>query len=285
MAPSQLLADYESHIARMFILTGESIENSKEIANSIVQFETALANASLPLDQIRDPYSVYNKLDVQGLMTKIAPDLDWYMWMAGINHLFTQLNIAEPSFFKAINTIIPQTDPDTLRNYIRWQLLHTASDYLSSAFVNETFLFFGNELGGQDELAPRSKRCLTATGDALGDILAKYYVEDMFSPQAKNITNAMIDQIMLAFKNDLNSLTWMDDKTRLLALLKLREVSRRVAYPDTFNDYSYFQPIQNQFLFSVLESRMVEFNRSFSQVDGPFDRYSYLPLRLLNKVA
>ena len=69
------------------------------------------------------------------------------------------MNVVAPGFFKAMNQQISSSSLDALKSYLRWHTVHRYAANLSDAFVQENFRFYAATLAGQQELAPRWKRC------------------------------------------------------------------------------------------------------------------------------
>ncbi len=83
---------------------------------------------------------------------------------------------------------------------------HYAS-YLSPAFVEENFHFFGTVLNGVPQMRPRWKRVLDATDGLLGEALGQLYVAKAFPPEAKARAEAMVKNIKAALRDDLPTST------------------------------------------------------------------------------
>ena len=115
----------------------------------VVELESLLASVTVPADQLRDPHSLYHKIDLPGLQA-LTPDLSWAAYLSALGApSLVALNVGMPAFFQAANKIIATAAPTALQTYLRWNLLHSTANLLPSAFQNETFAFFGAELSGR----------------------------------------------------------------------------------------------------------------------------------------
>ncbi|MGA2539409.1 MAG: M13 family metallopeptidase N-terminal domain-containing protein, partial [Terracidiphilus sp.] len=78
-------AGYLVYVAKMFVLSGASEDEAKAAASTVMQFETALAKASLDNVALRDPHSTDHVIDLATLQA-ITPHFDWtaYMKSAGV---------------------------------------------------------------------------------------------------------------------------------------------------------------------------------------------------------
>ena len=86
----------------------------------------------------------------------------------------TDVNVATPDFFKAVNPQLSSVPIADWQTYLRWHLINNTAPALSAAFVDEDFNFKGKTLQGAKENLPRWKRCVAATdrvmGEALGEV-------------------------------------------------------------------------------------------------------------------
>ena len=155
----ELLAAYEDHVAHMLGLSGAEAETSAKLAADVVAFESALAKASRPSAEMRIPEKLYHKIDREGLK-ELTPKLPWDVFFAVAGHPdITSINVATPEFFEALEETVTAADPDTLRAYLRWTLIHETAGMLPEAFVRADFDLFAKKLSGQQEIQPRWKRC------------------------------------------------------------------------------------------------------------------------------
>src|SRR5207249_1554894 len=69
-------------------------------------------------------------------------------------------NVTEPDFFKELDRQWQSLSLSGIKTYLRWHAAHATAPFLSSAFVNEDFDFFGKTVYGVPELRPRWKRCV-----------------------------------------------------------------------------------------------------------------------------
>ena len=114
--------------------------------------ETALAKASMDVTSRRDPHAVYHIMTIAQL-SELAPAIDWpsYIAQTGVTGI-GDLNVAVPDFFKGMQAVIESTDLDTIKAYLRWQLITSIPGYaMPTAMDDENFDFFGRKLTGQQE--------------------------------------------------------------------------------------------------------------------------------------
>ncbi|HVJ53994.1 MAG TPA: M13 family metallopeptidase [Aliidongia sp.] len=265
-------AAYQAHVAKMLSLLGDSSERSEAGAKTVMTLETALAQSSLNRVARRDPSAVYHKMAVSAVDT-LAPDFGWAgFFRANDAPAFTEINVAEPDFFKSLDTIVKDTPLDDLKIYLRWQLVHTAAPMLPKAFVDESFAFYGKNLTGAAELEPRWRRCVIQTDRSLGEALGKLYVEKHFPPAAKARMQQMVADLRAAYAEDLKTVPWMGAETRERALGKLDAMIDKIGYPEKWRDYSKLAVTPDDALGNFLRANAFETHRELDKIGQPVDR-------------
>ena len=199
----ELRQAYVAHVQKMFELLGDAPAVAAGEAQTVLRIETALANGSLTQVERRDPKMLYHKMTIKDLEA-LSPSFAWkkYFSLSGEARL-QSLNVAAPDFFKAMNATLKKEDLDNWKAYLRWQWVNANAPYLSSAFVNADFEFFGKTLSGTQELQPRWKRCVNYVDNDLGEALGQAYVERAFPPEAKQRAQKLVKQIEAAMQQDI----------------------------------------------------------------------------------
>ncbi|SHL44668.1 M13 family metallopeptidase [Flavobacterium xanthum] len=229
---------YELHVAKMLQFIGENPTKTKESARKIVALETAMSQPRLDRVEQRDGRLQYNPMTIADLQ-KITPALDWKQYFTSIG--FTKLDtviVSEPRYMKALQTILAQNKVEDWKAYMKWTLLRGASSQLSSNIEVANFDFYGKTLTGAIKQRPREDRALQTVNGTIGEALGKLYVEKMFPAEAKVKAEKMIKNVVLAYQNRINDLSWMSAETKVKAVEKLNKIAIKIGYPDKWKDYS-----------------------------------------------
>ena len=268
----ELRQAYVAHVQKMFELLGASPGVAATQAQAVMRIETALANGSLTAVERRDPKLLYHKMTLKQLEA-LSPSFRWkqYFSASGQPGLRT-LNVTAPEFFKAMDAALRKEDLQSWKAYLQWHLVHANAPYLSSAFVNADFEFFGKTLSGAQELEPRWKRCVDYADHDLGEALGQAYVQRAFPPQAKQRAQKMVKEIEQAMERDIDGLSWMSSETKQRALEKLHAVANKIGYPDKWRDYSTLTIARDDESGNVLRAREFEFYRQLAKIGKPVDR-------------
>jgi endothelin-converting enzyme/putative endopeptidase len=237
---------YLLHVAAMFKLVGYDEAKAKAAADTVFQVEKKLAEASLDNVALRDPTATDHKTSYADLK-KLAPAVDWDGYFTAAKLSRADLNVAEPKFMQEVDRQIRETPLADWKTYLKWQFLNSAAGTLSDPFVKENFAFYGQYLNGAKELKPRWKRCAEITDGLLGEALGKKYVEKYFPPEAKARAQEMVQNILAAMHDTIESLEWMSPETKKKALEKLSTFNPKIGYPDKWKDYSNIKMVRDSY--------------------------------------
>jgi len=269
---TQLRKDYQAHVARMFVLAGDSEEKAKAESKTVLELETALANRSMSRVEMRDPHAVWHKMTLPQLK-ELAPGWAWEAYFRQRNAPeFSSINVSQPDFFKETNRLLAATPLDDWKVYLRWHVLHSAASELPDALVQENFNFFGNKLSGTKQLQPRWKRCSQSVNRNLGEALGQVYVEKYFPPEAKAHARVMVMNLIGALKSDIPALSWMGPETKKAALEKLEAFQIKIGYPDKWRNYAALAVDKGSYLANERRAIAFENGRQLNKIGKPVDR-------------
>lgn len=265
-----LRGEYAAHVERTMRLAGLAPKAAKAAAKDVLGVETAIARASKTRVERRDPKGLYN-LRTRAELARIAPRIDWDAYFAALGASnVTEVNLTSVPFFEAMSALFGSIAPATARSYLAWHVVHAAAPALGKAFVDEWF-GLRRALTGQAELAPRWKRCVEATDDALGEALAEPWLAKRFTPEAKRAAEQMVRAISAAFEGEVAALGWMDGATRARALEKLHAMQWLIGYPEKPRVYR-FDVDRGAYAANVFAARAFDLQHRLARIGRPVDR-------------
>ena len=263
---------FATHVANIFRLAGESNAAADADARTILAIETKFARASMDVVTMRNPDSVYHVMTI-AQFDSLTPHIRWESFLAeqGAPRGVTQINVAQPAFFAAMDGFIASIPLDDWKTLLRWRLLNTAAPRLSRVFVEENFAF-GKLFTGQKERLPRWQSCERLTDGALGEAIGQEYVARTFSPQAKARARAIVDNMVSVLRDRIGQLEWMSDTTKRQALVKLDAFTRKIGYPDKWRDYTALEVRPGEYYADYRRFVAWSIARNWAKLGKPIDK-------------
>ena len=264
-------AKYQRHVERTLAMAGD--KNAAGAAGAILVLETALAEAQWTKVENRDPVKRYNKMDFAQL-SALAPGHDWRAALAaaGVAGKTDYVIVNQPSYFAALSQVLDQTDLATWKSYFEWQLLRSYAPYLSHDFVDANFAFYGATITGVSVDLPRWKHGVATVETVLGEALGHQYVQQYFPLERKVRMQALVGNVLEAYKQSIDTLDWMSDDTKKEAQAKLAKFTPKIGYPNTWRDYSALTIEPGDLAGNMLRARTFAYQRNINKLGTPIDR-------------
>ena len=271
-AASQKIRDaFAAHVSKMLQLLGDDAATSAAEAATVMAVETKFARASLTNVELRDVAKTTNHYTVQTLQAA-TPALEWAAFFAAAGAPQTRdLNVDEPSFFKALDGLLTSVSTRDWKTYLRWRILNNAAPALPKAFIDEAFTFT-KVLDGTPTQQPRWKRCSEATENALGEAIGQLYADTYFSAAAKARALVLVNNVHAALRTDMSTLGWMSPATRRYAILKLAAMRKKIGYPSKPILYTTLVPRNDSYLANRYRAGRFAWDHDMAKVDKPTDR-------------
>ena len=137
--------------------------------------------------------------------------------------------------------------------------------------MDENFNFFSATLQGQKEQTPRWKRCTRSTDMAMGEAVGQDWVKQNFPPNAKANMEKLVAALERALGQDIQSLPWMSDETKVQAKEKLDAIRNKIGYPENWRNYSALTVKRDDYLGNLERSSDFERAHTFDKLGKPVD--------------
>jgi putative endopeptidase len=261
---------YRAHVEKMLGMAGEA--KAAQSAAAILDLETALAKIQWTRVEDRDPIKTYNKTAVSELPALMI-GFDWQRFIrgAGIDGKVESVIVSQPSYFTGLGKVMSTTALPVWKAYFKWRVLSASAQYLSKGFVDERFAFTGGVLRGVPENQARWKRGITLLDGSLGEALGKLYVAKYFPPQNKARMQTLVQNLLEAYRRDIDTLDWMSAETKVGAQAKLAKMLPKIGYPDHWRDYSALKISRDDLLGNVSRANEFEYRRNLAKLGKPVD--------------
>ncbi|MDE1943154.1 MAG: M13 family metallopeptidase [Betaproteobacteria bacterium] len=263
---------YRSYLQTLFSLAGQP--QPALSAERTLALETALARSQWTKVENRDSIKTYNKYALADLQSRAAPEFDWNSWLETLQiagHA-DALILRQPSYVKALGTLSRSLPLSDWKLYLKARLLDAYAPYLSPPFVQAQFHFQGTTVRGIPENRPRWKRGVAVVESAMGEALGQQYVQAFFPESSKERMQALVSYLLQAYRQSIESLSWMGPDTRKEALRKLDAIGTKIGYPNRWRDYSELKIRAGDLLGNLMRASEFETRRQIRKLGQPIDR-------------
>jgi putative endopeptidase len=279
---------YQTHVTTILKLAGFSDPDARAV--HIVELEHAIAEKHVSFADEQDVSKANNSWK-QGDFASNAPGLDWaeYFHGAGLSQQASFI-VWQPTAFTGESALVASITLDTWKDWLAFHLIDTYSAVLPKGFADERFAFFGKALSGKADQPPRSQRGVSLinspwdeTGTSLldgrgvlGNAVGQMYAQHYFSPETKAQVEAMVGNIIAAFRRRINALSWMDTSTKAEALAKLNTLYVGIGYPETWCDYSGYEVKADDIFRNLWHGSLFDYHRNVARLGHPVNRTEWV---------
>jgi putative endopeptidase len=263
-------AAYEGYLTTLGTLAG--MKDPADAARRVIAIEQRIAEAHWDKVENRNPVKIYNAMSVAEL-EKLAPGVDWKAFLQAANlGGVERLSVSQPSAVTAIAKLFAEVPLADWKLYFKLHSLDDAAPVLPQAFREARFAFRGTALTGAKEQKPRWQMAITEVNGALGEAVGQLYVARHFPPEYKARMQALVGNLLAAYKESIDGLSWMTPATKAQAQAKLAKYMTKIGYPDKWRDYSALEVRAGDALGNAQRSARFEWNRVAAKAGKPVDR-------------
>ena len=264
---------YRVYLSKIFQLSGYKKKEAEKAAKVIYNIEYQFAEAKMSRAEARDYNKLYNIYTID-MLQKDYPAIQWakYFELMGVKDV-KQVILTEPKVMAVAQKLMSTLSEQDIKYYVAGLIIKSSTSVLSDDFVNANFDFYGRLLNGQKEQKARWKRALGFPNSLLGEAVGELYVNKYFAGESKAKMLKLIDNLRKALATRIANLTWMNDTTKINALVKLNSFTVKVGYPDKWRDYSKLTIDPAKSLYdNVAAATYVETLRNLEKFGKPVDK-------------
>ena len=264
---------YQTHVAAMLKLAGFSDADGR--AARILELEHSIAQTHRSLADNEDIHKANNTWTQADFPAK-APGLDWteYFQGAGLSQQKSFI-VWQPDAFTSESALVASVSLDTWKDWLAYHVIEEYGGALPKALAQERFDFFGKALSGAQQQRPRWQRGVGVVDGLLGDVVGQLYAQRYFSPEAKAEAEAMVANLITAFRKRIEALAWMDASTKAEAEAKLSTLYVGVGYPETWHDYSNFEVKADDIFGNLWRGDLSDYQRQIARLGKAVDRHEW----------
>ncbi|QSX80027.1 peptidase [Lysobacter solisilvae] len=275
---------FVGHVAKVLELSGVPAADAAKQAKDVMAFETRLAKASKSNeDMSRDVSLYYNPVSLADA-DKISPNFPWTKFFESQGVEAPKMfSLGIPGFHSEVSKMLADVPAEQWKTYLRFRLVDAASPYLSDAFVQQNYEFYGKQLYGQRELKERGKRTLDTIQNNVGEAMGQLYVKVAFPPESKARMEELVKNLSASLKTRIENLAWMSDETKKKALEKWSTFMPKIGYPDKWRDWNGLSTSRDSYIGNVLAANEFNYKWQLGKIGKPVDRTEWgMPPQMVN---
>jgi predicted metalloendopeptidase len=260
---------YTPYVASLLGAAG--IPGAQEKATAIAALETKMATAHWTREasgNVKNGQNHWARADFD----RKAPGLDWTEYFGGAGLTARQFIAYQPTAVTGISALVASEPLDTWKAYLTFHAIQSRVAVLPDAINQQSFAFFGPVVTGAQKQRDRWKRAVTATSNALGFAVGKLYVAKYFAPSEKARAEAMVANIIAAFRDRIDQLDWMAPSTKKEAKAKLAVLKVGLGYPDKWPDYNGLEVEPDDAYGNFERAQLFTYKRAVAKLKQPVDR-------------
>lgn len=279
-----ILRQYEKHIFNSFQLIDYTIEDAKKAARNVVELETILAEGMMAPAELRIPEDSYNKMNRSELM-KMLPNFDFETYLNKLGSQdFEELVVGQPKYIELLNDVLKSKPIEMWRDYFSWKVIRSFSSSLDENFVKENFAFYQTVMTGKTVDKPMNEKAINEiTKMSIGEVLGKSFVDLYYSKESQERVNEMVDNLLIAFEERINNLSWMTPVTKKEALVKLNSIGRKLGYPDKWEQFDGMELQRDAYVENIKACNQWDLKDNLADLNKPVDREKWgMPAHMIN---
>ncbi|XP_014208366.1 endothelin-converting enzyme homolog isoform X3 [Copidosoma floridanum] len=289
----KVLAAYLDYMTQIGVLLGGQENATKKQMQDIIDFETRIAEITIPQEERRDEEKLYNLMTIDELQAK-APFMSWLDYFQNATRLVNKrisgklkiVNYA-PEYFRKLTNLVQnyqKTDDGklTLNNYLVWQTVRTLTSCLSKPF-RDAYKVLRKALIGSEGREEQWRYCVTDANNAMGFAIGAMFVREVFHGKSKPMAEEMINEIRTAFTKNLKNLDWMDGETRKSAEEKANAITDMIGFPNFILNpgelderYDDLEIKQGEYFFNNIRVNKYNLVKNLEKLNQPVNKTTWI---------
>ncbi|GIX91820.1 membrane metallo-endopeptidase-like 1 [Caerostris extrusa] len=202
-------------------------------------------------DTTEDDTRLYN-LTVDDLEYHI-PQIKWSRLMSYVFrnlglHLDTSslyVMVYCKDYFKQLGTLLSNTPPRTLANYMSWKFVLSYMSFMSMPFrqIFQDYTLLTPELKHSKlkTYTSRWKGCVSLVGSWFGNAIAAYYAKHGYPREVEQKAKQMVSTLKSTFIDIVSNTVWLDEESQNATIEKVLNMKTEVGYPRNMLSADYVE--------------------------------------------
>ena len=279
-----LLGMWSGFAKQVLAIAGHSEEEQENLIRDTLAFDALVAQYAKSQEEWSEYTKMYNPMKTGRVAGMVKP-LNLKKLMKDLfGDLPEEIIVAEPRYFKNFKKIFNQ---DTFEMYKNWAYVLTLMGSCSvlSEELRDLGGAFHRALSGIAAVSSPEKFAYQLSSGMYSEPVGLYYGEKYFGEEAKKDITEIVKQIVATYQKRIADNDILEQATKEKAILKLRKMGLKLAYPDRVEDiYSKLVFDESKSLFDiVIALRRIRMEDNFSKLNKEVDRTHWaMPGHMVN---
>lgn len=279
-----IVEQYGKHIVKSFMLIGYDKKQASKAAKNIIEIESKMASGMMSPAELRIPEDSYNKMSMEEFKN-LMPNFNFELYLKEIGSMsFSDLIVGQPKYIRLLNELLIKQPLDSWKDYFSWKVIRSFSPNLGEDFMKENFAFYQTVMTGKTVDKPMNEKAINEiTNMSIGEILGKSFVEKHYSKESQERVNQMVDNLLLAFEERINGLSWMTPPTKKEALVKLHSIGRKLGFPNKWEKFEGLKLTRDAYVENIKRCNQWDVAKNLSELNEMVDREKWgMPAHMIN---
>lgn len=265
---------YKAYIKRAIIQLlmeyGYNKSEARMISSEIISFYKELGSNSKLSDSYEDVTSYYNVVDTKYL-SDIYNNFDvvWYLNERGINK--GEYSLVDEEQYKKINEYLTEQYLMIWKKVILVEILSSYASYVDEDYYN-IINDLNNKITGTNVDGDYAEDAVSLVGNVFSNDIDKLYDEKVITDLDKEYLKEVFFDIKNYFKKLLENNSWLSDKTKEQALIKLDKMEVYVGFDNyNNNDSDYIDVNGNSLIENIISINKSSYYLSLKSLEEDKD--------------
>lgn len=253
-AADKLLAILQKQTCKLLQLAGVEEDEAQKTAQLAIDFDKKIAQVVKSSEEWADYPAMYNPMVMSDFIQKFSSFKMDYFLRKFLGQVPDRIIVTEPRFLKQVNDFLNPENFDQIKAWMITNFINDNAAYLSQDFRQAAFPF-SQALSGQPQLSTGLKQAYRIANSAFSEVVGVYYGKKYFGSQAKQDVLDMIHKMLAVYEERLAQNSWLSEKTKKQAIVKLKALILKVGYPEKIEKiYDLLQVDPQASLYSNMRS-------------------------------
>ncbi|XP_072047754.1 membrane metallo-endopeptidase-like 1 [Amphiura filiformis] len=278
---------YAKYMIAITTLLGADKTTAQKDMADVLEFETKLANMTIPSEERRNISKFNNPTNITQLEIDI-PEIKWAKFFDILMPEETKpitrdetIVISSTAAIAQVAKLMRDTPNRTIANYMMWSISAVTISSLSRQFLDAR-QDFHKVLSGSNAETPRWSECVGTTNGYLAFATGRMYIEEQFTGDSKKNIDELVTNVKIAFKEMLKDNKWMDEETKVAAKEKADAIREQIGFPDWITDdaelnkkYEKVDINENEYFENKANFWRYWAQKSLSSLRKPVEKYKW----------